>query len=48
MSDLVHYCETQQVSDMVVGDAWYQRVEAPVSVDGRARRPVERQRETVA
>jgi hydroxymethyl cephem carbamoyltransferase len=48
MSDLVHYCETQQVSDMVVGDAWYQRVEAPVSVAGRARRPVELQRETVA
>ena len=34
MSDLVQYCENQGVSDMVAGDAWFQRVDAPVRLNG--------------
>jgi hypothetical protein len=34
MSDLVRYCEEQGVFDMVVGDAWFQRVDAPVRLNG--------------
>jgi hydroxymethyl cephem carbamoyltransferase len=30
MSDLADYCEQRGVTDMVVGDSWFQRVEAPV------------------
>jgi hydroxymethyl cephem carbamoyltransferase len=30
MADLVDYCEKQGVSDMVVGDAWFQRVDVGV------------------
>ncbi len=36
MSDLVDYCENQGVSDMVAGDAWFQRVDAPVRFNGPA------------
>jgi hydroxymethyl cephem carbamoyltransferase len=32
MSDLADYCESRGVSDMVVGDAWFERVEAPVQI----------------
>jgi hydroxymethyl cephem carbamoyltransferase len=32
MSDLADYCETRGISDMVVGDAWFQRAEAPIQV----------------
>jgi hydroxymethyl cephem carbamoyltransferase len=35
MSDLAHYCETRGVSDMVVGDAWFQRVGDRAEADGR-------------
>ena len=35
-SDLVNYCESRGVSDMVVGDAWFQRVNAPVRLNGPA------------
>ena len=34
MSDLAHYCEKQGVSDMVVGDTWFQRVLAAESWKG--------------
>jgi hydroxymethyl cephem carbamoyltransferase len=34
MSDLAHYCETQGVRDMVVGDAWFQRVQRPLKLSG--------------
>jgi hydroxymethyl cephem carbamoyltransferase len=36
MSDLERYCERQRVSDMVVGDAWFQRIDAPVRLNGPA------------
>ena len=35
-SDLVNYCESRGVSDMVIGDAWFQRVNAPVRLNGPA------------
>lgn len=36
MSDLAHYCENNGVSDFVVGDAWFQRIEhRPRSLDRR-------------
>ena len=38
MSDLAAYCEARNVSDMVVGDAWFQRVETPIRVKRRGRR----------
>lgn len=34
MSDLEQYCETRGVSDMVVGDAWFQHVDAPARLNG--------------
>jgi hydroxymethyl cephem carbamoyltransferase len=34
MSDLAQYCELRGVSDMVVGDAWFQRVETPGRLNG--------------
>jgi len=33
MSDLIHYCNSQGVSDMVVGDAWFQRMAAEGSAE---------------
>jgi hypothetical protein len=35
MSDLVKYCEARGVSDMVVGDAWFRSIDAPVRLNGR-------------
>ena len=29
MSDLVDYCESRDVADMVVGDAWFERIDSP-------------------
>jgi hydroxymethyl cephem carbamoyltransferase len=26
MTDLIHYCQTRNINDMVVGDTWYQQV----------------------
>jgi hydroxymethyl cephem carbamoyltransferase len=34
MSDLSQYCEMRGVSDMVVGDAWFQRTDARARLDG--------------
>jgi hydroxymethyl cephem carbamoyltransferase len=36
MADLADYCESRGVPDMVVGDAWFRRVEAPITLDDGA------------
>ncbi len=33
-SDLVHYCETRGLWDMVIGDTWFQRIRSRVDWDG--------------